>query len=97
MVGFGDNYPLRPHHRAAHGESDIGSSEPNNHILYGALVGGPKSDNDFDYSDDRTDWVINEVGTSYNAPLMGALVFVYDRYGGQPLSDEELSALPGIR
>ncbi|NOK61873.1 MAG: Cellulase/cellobiase CelA1 [Chloroflexi bacterium AL-W] len=97
MVGFGNNYPLRVHHRAAHGGSDMGSSEPNNNILYGALVAGPKSTDDFDYSDSRTDWVSNEVGTGYNAPLMGALVFMYDRYGGQPLSDAELSALPGVR
>ncbi len=45
----------------------------NEFILEGALVGGPKSADDFDYADDRTDYVANEVATDYNAGFTGAL------------------------
>ena len=48
VVGFGNNPPVRPHHRAAScpgGSSDCGnmlhSSKPNHWVLFGALVGGP--------------------------------------------------------
>jgi hypothetical protein len=94
MIGFGENYPQQPHHRAATGNAPYG--QPAEHILFGALVGGPGSTNDFDYNDDRNDWVTNEVGTGYNAPLTSALIQQYDNFGGEPLSDAELDALPGI-
>jgi len=42
-------------------------------LLEGALVGGPKSADDFDYADDRHDYVANEVATDYNAGFTGAL------------------------
>ncbi len=98
MVGFGNNYALRPHHRAAHGGdwSNFNSSAPNDNILYGALVGGPASVNDFDYTDDRTDYIRNEVALDYNAGLTGALARMYEEFGGNPLSDAQLNALPGI-
>jgi hypothetical protein len=94
MIGFGENYPQQPHHRAATGNAPYG--QPAEHILFGALVGGPGSTNDFDYNDDRNDWVTNEVGTGYNAPLTSALIQQYDNFGGEPLSDAELDTLPGI-
>lgn len=98
MVGYGNNYPLRPHHAAAHGGtwSDFDSLEPNDHVLYGGLVGGPASANDNDYQDLRTDYVRNEVALDYNAGLTGAIARLYDNFGGQPLSDGQLNALPGI-
>ena len=94
MVGFGDNYPLEPHHRGASGDAPYG--QPNEHILYGALVGGPGSVDDFDYNDDRNDWVTNEVATGYNAPLTSALIQQYEDFGGDPLTESELDALVGI-
>lgn len=94
VIGFGENYPLQPHHRAAAGNAPYG--QPSEHILFGALVGGPGSTNDFDYNDDRNDWVTNEVGTGYNAPLTSALIQQYNNFGGDPLSNAELDALPGI-
>jgi endoglucanase len=94
MIGFGDNYAMQPHHRGASGDSAYG--QPNEHILYGALVGGPASANDFDYNDDRNDWFTNEVGTSYNAPLTSALIQQYDDFGGDPLTEQQLDALIGI-
>ena len=94
QIGFGDNYPLNPHHRAASG--DATNNEVNQHILYGALVGGPQSPDDFDYNDERSDWITNEVATGYNAAFTGALAYLYDKYGGDPLTETELDLLPGI-
>jgi hypothetical protein len=100
MVGFGNNYPLQPHHQTAHGKegwdnfnNDTGA---NAHIIYGAMVGGPKSANDFDYQDVRTDYVSSEVALDYNAGLTGALAYMYSNFGGEPLSDAELDSLPEI-
>lgn len=75
VVGYGINPPVNPHHRAAHDSlaHNIDSPVDNTHILVGALVGGPKSADDFDYEDDRRDYIANEVATDYNAGLVGAL------------------------
>ncbi|NPA27836.1 MAG: hypothetical protein GXN91_02130, partial [Epsilonproteobacteria bacterium] len=75
VVGFGPNYPINPHHRASHNSktNDINSPVNNEFLLEGALVGGPKSADDFDYADDRRDYVANEVATDYNAGFTGAL------------------------
>lgn len=96
MVGFGHNYPQNPHHRNSHGgtKATFRNAEPNIHILYGALVGGPGSANDFDYVDDRTDYVRNEVALDYNAAFTGAIARMYERFGGEPLNDAALQALP---
>jgi hypothetical protein len=94
VIGFGNNYPQQPHHRGATGNAPYGQASE--HVLYGALVGGPKSTNDFDYNDDRNDWIGNEVGTGYNAPLTSALIQAYDNLGGDPLSERELDALAEI-
>lgn len=74
-IGVGDKYPINPHHRAAHASAtnNINSPINNTYLLKGALVGGPKSANDFDYSDDRDDYIRNEVATDYNAGFTGAL------------------------
>jgi endoglucanase len=97
MTGFGNSYPLQPHHRAASGISDgSDTSAANKHILYGAMVGGPKSANDYDYQDLRSDYVSNEVAMNYNSGLTGAMAYMYDKFGGDALSDAELNNLPGI-
>ncbi len=87
MVGFGSQYPLNPHHRGASGSYDgnVAAPGPNRHILYGALVGGPESADDFDYSDDRTNYISNEVALDYNAGFTGALARLALEYGGKPL------------
>ncbi len=89
MVGFGPNPPINPHHRAAHGSPDNNIANPaaNAHILYGALVGGPKQPDDFSYVDDRTDLHGNEVALDYNAGFTGALARLVMAYGGEPLPD----------
>jgi hypothetical protein len=80
LVGFGTNYPLQPHHRAAScpspmtspcGWNEYNINAPNPHVLVGALVGGPSADDS--YTDSRGDYVHNEITTDYNAGFTGAL------------------------
>ncbi len=96
QVGFGDDFALNPHHRGASGTTDINSSAPNEHILYGALVGGPSSPNDYSYSDERTNYITNEVALDYNAGFTGAVARSFSLYGGEPLNDTALAALPEV-
>ena len=95
MVGFGENYPQRPHHRGSHPSGGDPTVKQEN-ILYGAVVGGPKSADDYSHNDRRDDWVTNEVGTSYNAPFASALIQQYDNLGGDPLSEAQLDQLIGV-
>ena len=87
QIDYGQNPPQNPHHRTAHGSWLNNMSEPatTHNLLVGALVGGPdKQDN---WSDDRTDWVRNEVGVGYNAAFTGALAKMYAEFGGEPLAE----------
>ena len=78
VVGYGENSPQQPHHRAASGVSWEGFNidQPNAHVLYGALVGGPAAADDFAYNDKRSDYISNEVAIDYNAGLTGALAYL---------------------
>ncbi|WP_234122455.1 glycoside hydrolase family 9 protein [Clostridium hydrogenum] len=94
-VGFGSNYPKYPHHRAASGrlEGEPGNeskTEPEKHLLYGALVGGP-DDND-KYVDNIEDYQHSEVALDYNAGFVGALAGMTNYYGAKQLPQ----ATPGI-
>jgi hypothetical protein len=82
VCGFGENPPINPHHRNAHGSTtgSIDSPVDNINVLYGALVGGPSSDDA--YVDDRTDYKRNEVAMDYNAAFTGALARLYIDDGG---------------
>lgn len=78
VVGFGDDPPCRPHHRAAScpaagpcGWDAFNSPSCNPHVLTGALVGGPGKDDS--YADDRKDYVKNEVALDYNSGFSSAL------------------------
>ncbi|XP_069191565.1 endoglucanase E-4 [Procambarus clarkii] len=80
VVGFGDKYPERPHHRGSSCPEppevcDFGwaftQPGPNPHVLYGGLVGGPLENGD--YEDDRQNYQQNEVACDYNAAYSGAL------------------------
>ena len=96
LIGFGDNYPLRPHHRGSAGSAPLdGSDRLNDNLLVGALVGGPRNTDD-SHQDRRNDWVTNEVGISYNAPLAASAIQQYENYGGATLSNVELAAIEGI-
>ncbi|XP_047001433.1 endoglucanase A-like [Schistocerca americana] len=79
VVGFGENPPVRPHHRSASCPdapatcdwTQYSTTDPNPHVLYGALVGGPDA-NDA-YYDDRTDYQHNEVALDFNAGFQGVV------------------------
>ncbi|OAY30493.1 endoglucanase 8 isoform X3 [Manihot esculenta] len=88
MVGFGEKYPQRIHHRgssipsvdkhpghiACHeGTSYFESKDPNPNLHVGAVVGGPDSNDQF--SDDRTNAAQLEPTTYINAPLVGVLAY----------------------
>lgn len=60
--------PMQP---ALCGSDVMQSSAPNVHTLYGAMVGGPGQVDD--YTDDRGNYVNNEVACDYNAGLQGAV------------------------
>lgn len=85
LIGFGDEYPVNPHHRTAQGSYADNMNTPNyeRHTLYGALVGGPDaSDN---YKDVVSDYYANEVACDYNAGFVGLLAKMYGKYHGQTL------------
>nr|KAI8735204.1 endoglucanase 4-like isoform X2 [Biomphalaria glabrata] len=79
VVGFGDDYPLRPYHRmsmcpnhpAICTPEHLAAKLPNVHILYGALVGGPGVNDD--YVDEFTNEVNNDVSIEYNAGFQTAV------------------------
>ena len=96
MVGFGENYPQRPHHRGSAPNLSGDATTVQENILYGAVVGGPNEANDYAHYDRRDDWVTNEVGTSYNAPFASALIQQYDLFGGDPMTMSELDSLDGV-
>jgi len=78
IVGYGDNYPVRPHHRSSLCQdkpaqcdwSIFQGNAPNAHVLYGALVGGPIAPDD-QYTDSRSNFAMAEVACDYNAGLQG--------------------------
>lgn len=85
VVGFGINPPQRPHHRGSSCpnrpqpcDNGLNNPGPNPQILYGALVGGPGLDDS--YTDDRNDYVKNEVTTDYNAGFQSALAALTQIY-----------------
>ncbi len=89
VCGFGENPPVNPHHRGAHGSwnNDIEDPAPNRHVLWGALVGGP--DLSDAYVDDRGDYISNEVACDYNAGFSAAMARMAREYGGTPLPDAD--------
>ena len=78
QVGYGDNFPQQPHHRAASGVSWQGFDldQPNQYVLNGALVGGPNAADDDAYRDTRSNYITNEVAIDYNAGFTSALAFL---------------------
>lgn len=92
VCGFGNQPPVNPHHRNAHASlvNQIGIPASNRHVLFGALVGGP----DFSdaYVDDRSDYVRNEVAMDYNAGFTGAVVRLYQEFGGYVLPESSPAA-----
>ncbi|CAN6709768.1 unnamed protein product [Malus baccata var. baccata] len=88
MVGFGQNYPKKIHHRGSvlpsmdqhpqHIDCNAGYSyfhgnDPNQNDLTGAVVGGPGEDDK--YEDSRIDATKSEPTTYINAPFVGVLAY----------------------
>ncbi|PON47975.1 Glycoside hydrolase [Parasponia andersonii] len=88
MVGYGDRYPRRIHHRGSslpsvkdhpqvigckEGSVYFNSSNPNPNVLVGAIVGGPGEDDV--YEDNREDFRKSEPTTYINAPFVGVLAY----------------------
>ncbi|XP_064611591.1 endoglucanase E-4-like [Liolophura sinensis] len=81
VVGYGNRYPKKPHHRSSacpvnrsqacnvNTFNDEGRNNPS--ILNGALVGGPGSDGS--YEDRRGDYIKSEVAVDYNAGFQTAV------------------------
>ena len=85
LIGFGEDYPQNPHHRTAQGSYSNNMNEPTvaRHTLYGALVGGPDSNDG--YQDQVSNYVNNEVACDYNAGFVGVLACLYEDFGGKTL------------
>ncbi len=84
MIGFGENFPKSPHHRGANNRRGV---DPAQYELTGAMVAGPKKSGE--YNDVFSDWVTNEVGVSYNAPMVGTLGGLYEfAIGGAAAADD---------
>jgi len=87
VCGWGNNPPVKPHHRGSScpssgvcdWNSGYNNPGPNPQVLNGALVGGP--DHNDNYVDDRSNFQTNEVATDYNAGFQSALAGLNKIYG----------------
>nr|CAD7428643.1 unnamed protein product [Timema monikensis] len=79
VIGYGDNYPTHAHHRSSSCPdapatcdwNTYSGTQPNVHVLYGGMVGGPDKNDAFE--DLRSDWRHTEVGCDYNAAFQSTL------------------------
>ncbi|KAI8815465.1 family 9 glycoside hydrolase [Cladochytrium replicatum] len=94
VVGFGNKFPRLPYHKSSYnslidyplrnrtqdvvGDDFLKSRTPNRFILYGAIGGGPNTDDS--YYDDREAYQYTEVTQDYNAGWTGALAGVIGYY-----------------
>jgi len=78
VIGYGSNWPLHPHHRAANGYTYANgdNAKPAKHQLTGALVGGP--DQSDVYKDDVNQYQYTEVAIDYNASFVGGISGLID-------------------
>ncbi len=93
IVGLESNSAKYPHHRSASGYSDVTGhgKDTQAHVLYGALLGGPKKDGTF--VDNAEDYYTNEVALDYNSGLVlaaaGAVHYVKE-YGDSEVKASQL-------
>jgi hypothetical protein len=88
MVGYGQKYPHKIHHRGStlpsinvnpkhigcrDGNKYFQSSTPNINVLIGAIVGGPAENDSF--QDSRYNVPQSEPTTYINAPFVGVLAY----------------------
>lgn len=97
QIGLMPGGPTKPHHRASHGSinNDINSPRHNEHLLIGALVGGP-SDGDH-YEDRRDNYIHNETTVDYNAGFTSALARLFQEYGGEPIAEADFPPPESVR
>jgi endoglucanase len=79
IVGYNDISVKFPHHRAASGLSKCEDPDSHKYVLYGALVGGPGSNDE--HKDVTSDYIYNEVSIDYNAAFVGACAGLYRFFG----------------
>ncbi|AEV68415.1 glycoside hydrolase family 9 protein [Acetivibrio clariflavus] len=89
IVGYSENSVKYPHHRAASGLSRCEDPNPHKYVLYGALVGGPDSQDQ--HIDVTSDYIYNEVAIDYNAAFVGACAGLYKYFG-----DETMKVTPNF-
>jgi endoglucanase len=106
VVGFGNKYPKRPHHRGAsipHNGVKYGckggfkwreSKKANPNVLIGAMVAGPDRHDRF--KDIRTNYNYTEPTLAANAGLVAALISIADIPTGRYSIDKNtiFSAIP---
>ena len=83
VVGYNEKSAKYPHHRAASGLTMAEDTAEHKHVLWGALVGGPRKDDT--HSDTTNDWIDNEVTIDYNAAFVGAAAGLYLKYGDESM------------
>ncbi|XP_024366977.1 endoglucanase 7 [Physcomitrium patens] len=81
MIGFGNSYPQRVHHRAASIPEPVACKEGfdrfyftqnnNPHVIEGAITGGPDANDN--YNDQRNQYAMSEPVLYNTAPLVGTL------------------------
>ena len=89
VIGYNENSPQYPHHRAASGSGDANQISQNKKTLLGALVGGPKDANGT-YTDNQGDYQCNEVALDYNAGLVCAAAALYNVHKDNPNVPKDL-------
>ena len=89
VIGYNENSPQYPHHRAASGSGDAKQISQNKKTLLGALVGGPKDANGT-YTDNQGDYQCNEVALDYNAGLVCAAAALYNVHKDNPNVPKDL-------
>ncbi len=101
VLGMGDKNPTAVHHRSASGIHDDHWNELGKasggaegwqteyaHTLYGALIGGPDKDGNYDMTKiGVSDYQYSEVAIDYNAGYTAALCAMIADHGGEPLKD----------
>ena len=81
VIGYGNNYPQNPHHRAASNGIESNNAT-GKHLLLGALVGGPDADDFTSYKDDVSNYITNEVACDYNAAVPFVACYLYKLHKG---------------
>ena len=81
LVGYGDSYPLHYHHRASNpGTGNPADNTSADHVLYGALLGGPDSSGSYD--DSQNSYGCTEPALDYNGCFVLAIAPLVSKYGG---------------